>query len=302
MPERMTYGQACQYGIALLKDAGIIDAETDAFYLMAHVTGMSKAEYLLNIHEIMPPEKTEGYRECLERRAQHEPCQYIIGSTEFMGLSFRVTPDVLVPRQDTETLAEAAIASINNAKQGESCAFAVLDLCTGSGALAVSVKYYCPEAEIYASDISSRALQIAEENAENNGVKICFKCGDLFDVFDRERFDMIISNPPYVTEEEYQTLMPEVRDFEPSHALLAGEDGLDFYRRIAKKAVCFLKPEGELLLEIGCGQGAAVSELLEENGYFNIRVLKDLNGLDRVVAAKNREFRDTELTELIEPT
>lgn len=280
-----SYGKAVELAAGILADAGITDAGTDLFYLLQSVAGFSKADYLLKKNTQMPQEEAAGFFELVQRRAKHEPCQYIIGNTEFMGLVFCVSPDVLIPRQDTELLAETAISKIASLREREDLP-EVLDLCTGSGALAVSIKKFCPEAEVTASDISQAALAVAKKNAQENGTEIRFIHSDLFEGLKGERFDIIVSNPPYVTEEEYQTLMEEVRCFEPKSALTAGADGLDFYRLIACQAKEHLKKAGSIMLEIGCCQAAEVSRLLEENGFADIRILQDLCGLDRVVTAQ----------------
>lgn len=293
----MTFGQVLEYGVRRLTDAGIDDAQPDAFYLLAHLTGFSKADYYLKKNEETDAAMVRAYHLLLDRRALHEPCQYIIGDTEFMGLSFQVDDRVLIPRQDTETLAEAALEAIRqlektaSSRQGNNTPVRVLDLCTGSGALAVSIKHYCPETEVVASDISDAALAVAKENAQINHSEITFVQSDLFADLKGGHFDVIVSNPPYVTDEEYGSLMPEVRLHEPEGALRAGPDGLDYYRRIAKEAGRYLFPDGRLLLEIGCAQAAAVGKLLSENSFSDIRIRQDLNGLDRV--AESRMARKT---------
>ena len=209
---------------------------------------------------------------------QHEPCQYIIGQTEFYGLSFLVNEHVLIPRQDTELLVEEALKTTAEDSR-------VLDLCTGSGAVAVAIKHSRPDAAVTALDISKDALETAKKNAEQNGCEIEFLLSDLFEELGAERkFDVIVSNPPYISETEYETLMPEVKDHEPSLALLAGEEGLDIYRRLTAEAPRYLTKGGALLVEIGCSQAEAVSGLFKENGFKEIKVIKDLAGLDRVVS------------------
>ena len=162
----------------------------------------------------------------------------------------------------------------------------ILDMCTGSGCIAVSVKHFCKHADVTAVDISDSALEIAKHNAEKNGAEIEFVKSDMFEKLDGRMFDVILSNPPYVTESEYETLMPEVKDNEPKLALTAGADGLDFYKIIANEAPMHLKRNGKLILEIGCEQAQAVKNLLEENRFSNIQIIKDLPGLDRVVYAE----------------
>lgn len=214
----------------------------------------------------------------IRKRSERIPCQYLIGSTEFMGLTFKVNPSVLIPRQDTETLVEEVIRIIPSEAK-------VLDMCTGSGCIGISVKCFLHNVDMTLSDISEEALRVAEENAELQGVEVRTVCSDLFENIDG-RFDVILSNPPYVTDEEYASLMPEVRDYEPRLALTAGQDGLDIYRRIAKEAPSHLNAEGWLIMEIGCSQADAVRALLEAEEFEDIRIVKDLAGLDRVVVSR----------------
>lgn len=282
----MNYKELYELGVSKLKAAGIEEAKQDAFYLLNFVTGFNKADFYLKSNETAEYDAQERYLEYIRRRAAHEPCQYITGSAFFMGLEFRVSRDVLIPRQDTETLAEKAVGMINDL-HGMGCAdIKVLDMCTGSGCIAVSVKHFCKETEVTAVDISNKALEIAKQNAKKSGAEIELLESDMFAALEGRKFDIILSNPPYVTEAEYEALMPEVKENEPASALKAGSDGLDFYKIIAECAPTYLHDEGSILLEIGCGQAEAVSKLLEENGFSDIEVIKDLAGLDRVVCAK----------------
>lgn len=264
-------------GIEALREAGIEDAEIDAFLLFQEVTGLKKAEYLLYPDKEITEENEDRYFSLIRRRAAHEPCQYIIGRCGFYGLDFLVNEHVLIPRQDTELLVEKALQAAGEGAK-------VLDLCTGSGAVAVAMKGHRPDLDIMASDISEEALAVAAQNAERNFSPVRFVKSDLFEAIDpAERFDLIVSNPPYVTDEEYESLMPEVREHEPALALKAGKDGLDIYRRLIAEAPFHLKEGGALAVEIGCSQGAAVSELMEKAGFRKPLVFPDLRGLDRVV-------------------
>ena len=265
------YGQAVED----LDDAGIESPEVDAFYLLEDACGLSRSGYLLNKDRQVKADVAAAYLEMIKRRAAGEPYQYITGKANFLGYDIKVTPDVLIPRLDSEVTAEIALGFV---KEGTR----VLDMCTGSGCLAVAIKKERPGAEVSAADISEAALEIARSNATAHGANVTFTRSDLFGNVDGV-FDVIVSNPPYVTEEEYGHLSREVREHEPMLALVAGKDGLDIYRRLIPKAREHLK--GELVLEIGCRQAEAVGELLKENGYTDIRVHKDLAGLDRVVTA-----------------
>ena len=270
--------QLIRESVFKLQEAGIADAKTDTFLLLEAAADITKAEYLLDPDKQLTASEYELFDGFLKRRMQHEPCQYIIGHTEFYGLSFLVNEHVLIPRQDTELLVEEALKTTAEDS-------AVLDLCTGSGAVAVAIKHTHPGAAVTALDISKEALETAKKNAEQNGCEIEFLLSDLFEELGTERkFDVIVSNPPYISETEYETLMPEVKDHEPSLALLAGEEGLDIYRRLIAEAPRYLAKGGALLVEIGCSQAEAVSRLFKENGFKEIKVIKDLAGLDRVVS------------------
>ena len=269
--------QLIRESVFKLQEAGIADAKTDTFLLLEAAADITKAEYLLDPDKQLTASEYELFDGFLKRRMQHEPCQYIIGHTEFYGLSFLVNEHVLIPRQDTGLLVEEALKTTAEDS-------AVLDLCTGSGAVAVAIKHTHPGASVTALDISKEALETAKKNAEQNGCEIEFLLSDLFEELGAERkFDVIVSNPPYISETEYETLMPEVKDHEPSLALLAGEEGLDIYRRLITEAPRYLVKGGALLVEIGCSQAEAVSRLFKENGFKEIKVTKDLADLDRVV-------------------
>ncbi len=276
----MVIRETIRFGRQLLEDAGISDADTDAGLLFEAVTGRDRTYRLLHPEEEIPEEQMAEYRNLLERRAAHEPCQYIIGSCEFYGLTFEVNPNVLIPRQDTEVLVEEALKEIPK----EAC---VLDLCTGSGAIAVALKHSRNDLQVIASDLSEKALDVAKRNGDRNGCEISFLQSDLFEKIDpAKQFDLIVSNPPYVTDAEYEELMPEVKEHEPKLALTAGAEGLDIYKRLISEAPNYLKPEGRLMVEIGYLQGESVRSLYEANGFREIRIIKDLAGLDRVVAGK----------------
>lgn len=277
----MTYREAVAGGKRLLEEKGIADADTDAWLLLAMVCGIDRNFYYLHMHENMTQDRQAEYEKVLNKRAEHIPLQYITGEQEFMGLRFRVNSGVLIPRQDTETLVEEALKVIRPGME-------VLDLCTGSGCIIISIVKNIPSVKATASDISGQALIVAKENAKQNGTLVRFESSDLLEHI-QGCFDVIVSNPPYIRTEEIAKLMPEVRDFEPYDALDGREDGLYFYRRIVRDAGEHLKPGGYLMFEIGCEQGEAVSELMRQAGYGEIRVIKDLAGLDRVVTGKEME-------------
>lgn len=271
----MTYREAVAAGSCLLEQYQIPDAKTDAWLLLAAACGIDRNFYYMHMEDAVGEHAQAVYKGFLKQRSARMPLQYITGEQEFMGLPFHVNSHVLIPRQDTEVLVEEALKRI---RPGMS----VLDMCTGSGCIIVSICKSCEEIDAAACDISKEALAVAEENAKRNGVKVQLIQSDLFEQI-QDVFDVIVSNPPYIPTEEILGLMPEVRDFEPQRALDGDKDGLLFYRRMVKDGKRYLKPGGFLLFEIGCDQGQAVSDLMRRAGYQEIEVVKDLAGLDRVV-------------------
>ena len=223
-------------------------------------------------------EQEKEYELVLRKRAEHVPLQYITGEQEFMGLPFRVNPSVLIPRQDTETLVEEALKVVKSGMK-------VLDLCTGSGCILISILSKVSNVEGHGVDISKQALIVAKENAKLNDVAVTFEKSDLFEAVD-DTFDVIVSNPPYIPTEDIVTLMPEVAHFEPMQALDGKEDGLYFYRKIIKECKQYLNTNGVILFEIGHNQANDVTQMLQEAGFQEIRVVKDLAGNDRVVIGK----------------
>ena len=260
----------------------IPDPRLDAEYLLAEVLGVSRLSMLLDKGRELTAEEAAAYDALISRREKREPLQYILGSQSFMGFSFKTDRRALIPRFDTEALCEEALKYIRPGGR-------TLDLCTGSGALAIAMKKLRPGAEVTASDVSRDALALARENAQKLDAAVRFIQGDLFAPLAGERFDVIVSNPPYIPEELRGKLQAEVEK-EPALALFAGKDGLDFYRRIAAEAPEHLTPAGRLCLETGDGQGEAVKALLKE-GFSDIQIISDLNGLPRVVSARKKEER-----------
>lgn len=274
---------------ALLESGKVPEPETDTWYLLEHTTGRTKADFFMDPGLEISPEVTEETLKLAEKRKQRIPLQYLLGSWEFMGYKFMVNESVLIPRQDTEVLVEEAVSRV---KSGDR----VLDLCTGSGCILISVLKYAAEHKRtdlsgLGTDLSEKALDVAKANAtqllaeeERQGlVQTTFCQGDLWDAADGT-FDLILSNPPYIATAEIESLQEEVKIYDPYQALDGGKDGLDFYRRIATGVGSYLKPGGTLILEIGYDQGEAVSGLLEDSGFSAVSVKKDLAGLDRVVA------------------
>ena len=290
----MTYGSLLKTGTRSLEKANIVDARRDAGLLLLAATGKTRSFLFLHSQDVCEEEQAAHYFQFIERRCSGEPVQYITGSQEFMGLSFEVNPSVLIPRQDTETLVEAAL----DEAEALSRPVRILDLCCGSGAIAVSVAHYLSEANVTAADISEQSLTTARRNAEKNGVdeQIVFLNSNMFYAFgesdgllDAELFDMILCNPPYIPTDVIPTLQKEVAEFEPAGALDGGTDGLDFYRILAAEAWVYMSPGGLLMMEIGYDQAADVCALLQENGHYTgITVLRDLAGKDRVVRCQKR--------------
>lgn len=270
----MTWRELLEKGQEVLTAAGIEDAQPDAWYLLEYVSQLSRADYFLHQEEKITSEVHRRYFDLLERRCSHMPLQHLTGTQEFMGLTFRVSPDVLIPRQDTELLVELLLPMCGGKR--------VLDLCTGSGCIAISLAKLGSPDFVAAVDISAAALEIACENAGKLNTDVCFRQSDLYEEI-AGCYDVIVSNPPYIRSDTLDTLMPEVRVFEPEIALDGGRDGLDFYRRIVRGAGQYLEREGMLAVEIGFDQADAVKKLFEEHHFCHIECHKDLCGLDRVV-------------------
>lgn len=274
----MTYREAIKFGEEVLVVANVADAKTDAWLLLSTVCRMERSFYYLHMEDDLPEEELSEYEIALKKRAEHVPLQYIVGETEFMGLKFKVNSSVLIPRQDTETLVEEALKVVKPGMK-------VLDLCTGSGCIIVSILHNVPEVEGYAIDISKQALLVAKENAKLNDVSVVFERSDVFDNV-TGNYDVIVSNPPYIKTQEIVKLMPEVQEFEPMEALDGKEDGLYFYRKIIAESKEYLNPDGKLLFEIGYDQGEAVSAMMRDAGFKDVQVVKDLARNDRVVTGR----------------
>ncbi|HJC51245.1 MAG TPA: peptide chain release factor N(5)-glutamine methyltransferase [Candidatus Anaerostipes avistercoris] len=264
-------------GQQLLEDQGIENASGEAWYLFSHCLKICREDYLFAMtEEVTDQEGLAKYQEMLQRRAETRcPLQYLLGTQEFMGYSFIVNPDVLIPRPDTETVLEEVINTwIRPGK--------ILDLCTGSGCIAISLALLLKPDICIGTDISRKALDVAKANGKNLCPMVKFIKSDLFEQVEGT-YDLIISNPPYIATEECAGLMPEVREHEPMLALDGKEDGLYFYRKIINKAPEYLEDGGMLAFEIGYDQGEAVKNMMIENGFHSVKIKKDLAGLDRLV-------------------
>lgn len=293
MKEKMYIG-IYEEGAARLTESGIDDAALDARLLLEFICGTDRNTLLVHGDRPVTTEEHESYEALITARAAHTPLQHLTGEQEFMGLTFLVNDKVLVPRQDTEVLVEEVLKNLHDGMR-------ILDLCTGSGCILLSLLQYSNDCVGVGVDLSPEALSVAKENygrlrGERPEMTARFLEGDLFEALCREaaagegkedgpdgRYDIIVSNPPYIETEVIATLMPEVREHEPLMALDGGRDGLDFYRRIAGEAGKYLTRGGMLFFEIGCEQAAGVREIMEKAGFREIEVVKDFAGLDRVV-------------------
>lgn len=275
----MTYQEAYQKAEEILRQQDMADASSDAWILLEYVTGMTRTRYYVDGDLHMPEEEEGEFFRLIEARRGHIPVQHLTGSQEFMGMEFQVNEHVLVPRQDTEILVEAAEKRLRQMKMPAE----VLDLCTGSGCIPISLKVRNPEAHFCGTDISWKALQTARKNAEKLEADVEFVESDMFGQI-QGKYDLITSNPPYIPTKLIQELAEEVRLHDPFEALDGREDGLHFYRILAKESPRYLKDGGWLYVEIGYDQSEAVESLLRENGFAQVGTQKDLAGLDRVVS------------------
>lgn len=287
----ITLRELLKEGEARLNAHGIENSTMEARILLQHICDFDWARYLMQADTEADPQEEYKFLKLIDQRCTHYPLQYIMGSADFMGIDFMVNDSVLIPRLDTEVLVETILEKAN--LEGGS----FIDMCTGSGCIAVSLMVHGKYAKGVGVDVSKRALDTARLNGffnrdrwmrdGRNVDSLTWIHSNLFEnlVGDDcvETFDMIVSNPPYIPAEVIETLMPEVRDHEPRLALEAADEGLEFYKKITKEAVNWLKPDGWLFYEIGCEQGEAVSQILNENGFKDIHTVKDLAGLDRVV-------------------
>lgn len=269
-----TFEELWTEGTGRLEESQVAEAKLNAWYLLAEACSISRADYFLCREKDVSKEKEMCYREWITKRATHYPLEYITGKQEFMGLSFHVNEHVLIPRQDTEILVEEVL----RVSEGKT----ILDMCTGSGCIAISIAKFGSAENVHAVDVSKDALMVAKENALEHEVSVHFIESDLFTNVE-ETYDIIVSNPPYIESHVIETLMPEVKQFEPRLALDGTEDGLYFYRKITEEASKYLTDKGEIFYEIGYNQGDAVKNILREAGFSDVKVIKDLAGLDRVV-------------------
>jgi release factor glutamine methyltransferase len=285
----LTIAEAINTAATKLTAAGITSARLDAELFLSHMLKKNRAWLITHIHDVLDEDLGRTFETAVRRRARREPLQYIIGTQEFRGLEFIVTPDVLIPRPETELVVESALKIIS--KPGRTVT--IIDLCTGSGCMAVCLAKELPSSRIFATDMSKKALSVARDNARRHHVsgQIRFFKGDLFGALEEldihGQVDIIVSNPPYVRSGDLPTLQPEVRDYEPEMALIAGPEGTELHRRIINAAPDYIKQYGALIMEMGMGQAAALRRMVKTNGaYNNPKILKDLAGIERVIVAK----------------
>lgn len=271
-----------QTGTEYLKTCGVTEARTEADLLLSFVLDITRDKLYLEREREISVQERERYERLLKRRGIREPLAYLVKTREFMGLDFYVDQRVLIPRPETELLVEKCLEIGKKTTQAPS--MKILDLCTGSGAIAISLAIHWTSAIIVGVDISKEALDVAAKNAVIMGVNIDYREGDLFTPVKGDKYNMIVSNPPYVSEGEYLECLPEVKK-EPAKAFLAGKDGLDFYRKIALEGEEYLLPGGMIMMEIGHSQGLTVTNLFRARGYQTV-LFSDYAGLDRIVMAK----------------
>lgn len=284
----MTVLEVIQRSTEFLKNKGVDSPRLQTELLLAHLLNLPRMQLYLNFERKLSQTELDSFRELIKRRSQREPLQHIVGSTSFCGLELAVNRDVLIPRPETELLAEQGWNFLKQLSAPSSRPSTALDLGTGSGCLAIALAVHCPEAKIFATDISPEALDLARQNAARHNVleRLEFLLGDAFTAFTSpEAFDLIISNPPYIPSSEIPSLQVEVRDYDPRQALDGGPDGLVFYRRIAAETARFLQPGGKIMLEFGDGQAPSIREIFESQKWIVEAIIEDYNQRPRIIIA-----------------
>jgi release factor glutamine methyltransferase len=278
-PETWTVLKILTWTKEYLAGKGVENARLEAEWLLCEALSLDRVGLYLNFDKPLQESELAAYRGMVARRAKREPLQHVLGSQEFLGLEFRTTAAALIPRHDTELLVTESLKVAPGAQR-------VLDIGSGSGCVAIALARSLPGAAVVSVDISQEALELARGNAALNSVSVDFRIGSLFEPVAGERFDLVVSNPPYIPAADIENLQPEVRDHEPRSALDGGIDGLDFYRGIIPAAPDYLLPGGWLLLEVGIGQSAMVTEMFAKNGFSAIFSAKDPGGIERVVGGR----------------
>ncbi|WP_407396639.1 peptide chain release factor N(5)-glutamine methyltransferase [Anaerovibrio sp.] len=280
--EIWTIGKLLKWTEEYFTKAGIDTPRLDGEVLLCHVLKKERIHLYVHFDQPLTKEELAQYKMCIKERVQHKPVAHIVGHKEFMGLDFKVNEATLIPRPDTEILVEAVISRLKTGQEGLGT---IADIGTGSGAICLSLLNYLPDIKAVTVDISPEAIEVAKENAElldlSDRVEFCH--GDMLEPIRDRKFTAIVSNPPYIPEDDIDGLEPDVRDFEPISALVAGPDGLDFYRRLVAEAGNMIDDDGFLALEIGINQAEALKALGQEHGWGRCEIVKDLAGIDRVV-------------------
>ncbi len=285
MPEIWTIQKALKWTLEYFQKNHVPEARLGAEILLANILDIKRLDLYLQFDRILTSSELKQYRECIQRRIQFEPIQYITGTHEFMGLNFKVTPNVFIPRPETEILVEHAIHEINMMQKK----VRIIDIGTGCGVIAICISCFCPNSLVTAVDISEEALKIAEENAQNFGQKnIKFVKQDIFknNLKLLGEYDFTITNPPYVSEAEKDKLHDQVSKYEPPNSLYAGKDGLDFYRKLLPVSHSILGDNGYIFMEIGYDQKEKIEKMLEKHKFRNIQSIKDYHKIYRVVKAQ----------------
>ena len=275
----MTYRELIRCTAKRFQAAGIPDPENDAALLLSHLTGKPALELRLDANTEPDPDVLSAYGELTEKRLKRIPLQYLLGEASFYGRMFKVDPRVLIPRPETALLCEWALDTLRGVSSPR-----ILDLCCGSGCIGLTIKAEHPDSDVTLSDISSDALNVTAVNAVRLALDVSIRQSDLFQDLSGIRFDLIVSNPPYIRSSDCNTLQPEVMK-EPRLALDGGKDGCDLYRRIIRDAGSVLSPGGTLLMELGIHEADVLSEMLSDHGYTGIQIRKDYAGIDRMILA-----------------
>ena len=288
MSDTWTVKQALQWTTGYFESKQIPEPRLGAELLLAHTLNCKRLELYLRFDSILTPGERTAYRESIYRRVNREPVQHILGYTEFMGYPIKVDKNVLVPRPETEQLVDKVV---EHCREQHLLAPKILEMGTGSGCIAIALKFLLPEASITAVEKSIEALELAKENASINKTELAFISGDIFEVMPsaEPHFDLIVTNPPYISSSDYEKLEPEVKRFEPIEALVYGEDGLDFYRKLAPLSKKLLMKDGSIFMEVGYDQAGKVSQLFTQQGFY-CETAKDYNQIDRVVIAHGKEY------------
>ncbi|NQV18591.1 MAG: peptide chain release factor N(5)-glutamine methyltransferase [Armatimonadetes bacterium] len=271
--KNITIAEILDKSINRLKKYNIENPQLNAEQIISHVLGINKTDLYLNSKAVLNREKSDVIERLIIRRTKHEPLQYILGETEFYGCKIKVNPDVLIPRPETELLVEKVLWK--NIRS-------ILEIGTGSGAIAIALAKQMKNVQITATDISEKALNTARQNADLNNVSINFIQSDIFENI-KSKFDIIISNPPYISQKEHDNLAPEIKDYEPEISLLAEDEGLFYFKKILENAKDYLTGKGKIYFEIGYDQAEKIKEIAKENCFDDINVFKDLNGFDRIM-------------------